>query len=127
MVNLSLNQTLMRSLNTQLTAMLPMLSLLLVGSLMLGATTLEEFALALLIVYLVWGTTYFALAVAMQSLPPLLMNGARFVAAGLAMLAIARLQGLAWPTAAQWRAMGRSRELAVTESAIRALGGAQAS
>jgi preprotein translocase subunit SecF len=49
MINLSLNQTLMRSLNTQLTAMLPMLSLLLVGSLMLGATTLEEFALALLI------------------------------------------------------------------------------
>jgi len=49
MVNLSLNQTLMRSLNTQLTAMLPMLSLLLVGSLIMGATTLEEFALALLI------------------------------------------------------------------------------
>lgn len=49
MVNLSLNQTLMRSLNTQLTAMLPMLSLLVVGSLILGATTLEEFALALLI------------------------------------------------------------------------------
>lgn len=61
-------------------------------------------ALALMIVYLVWGTTYFALAVAMQTLPPLLMNGARFVAAGLAMLAIARWQGLAWPTAAQWRA-----------------------
>lgn len=49
MVNLSLNQTLMRSLNTQIAAMLPMLSLLLVGSLILGATTLEEFALALLI------------------------------------------------------------------------------
>jgi preprotein translocase subunit SecF len=49
MINLSLNQTLMRSLNTQLTAMLPMLSLLIVGSLILGATTLEEFALALLI------------------------------------------------------------------------------
>ena len=61
-------------------------------------------ALALLIIYLVWGTTYFALAVAMQTLPPVLMNGARFVAAGLAMLAIARWQGLAWPTAAQWRA-----------------------
>lgn len=60
--------------------------------------------LALLIVYLVWGTTYYALAVAMQTLPPVLMNGARFIAAGLAMLAIARWQGLAWPTAAQWRA-----------------------
>lgn len=59
---------------------------------------------ALLIVYLVWGTTYFALDVAMQSLPPVLMNGARFVAAGVLMLAIARWQGQAWPTAAQWRA-----------------------
>jgi preprotein translocase subunit SecF len=49
MINLSLNQTLMRSLNTQLTAMLPMVSLLVVGSLIMGATTLEEFALALLI------------------------------------------------------------------------------
>jgi len=59
---------------------------------------------ALLIVYLVWGTTYFALGVAMQSLPPVLMNGARFVFAGVLMLAIARWQGQAWPTAAQWRA-----------------------
>lgn len=59
---------------------------------------------ALLIVYLVWGTTYFALGVAMQSLPPVLMNGARFVFAGVLMLGIARWQGQAWPTAAQWRA-----------------------
>ncbi|OGB20034.1 MAG: hypothetical protein A2W72_04095 [Burkholderiales bacterium RIFCSPLOWO2_12_67_14] len=58
---------------------------------------------ALLIVYLVWGTTYFAIDVAMQSLPPLLMNGARFVLAGAVMLAYARWQGQAWPTAAQWR------------------------
>ena len=59
---------------------------------------------ALLIVYLVWGTTYFALDVAMQTLPPLLLNGARFVVAGLLMLGIARWQGQAWPNAAQWRA-----------------------
>lgn len=59
---------------------------------------------ALLIVYLVWGTTYFALGVAMQALPSVLMNGARFVLAGVLMLAIARWQGQAWPTAAQWRA-----------------------
>jgi len=59
--------------------------------------------LALLIVYLVWGTTYYALGVAMASMPPLLMNGARFVLAGAVMLAIARVQGQAWPTAAQWR------------------------
>jgi preprotein translocase subunit SecF len=49
MVNLSLNQTLMRSLNTSIAAVIPIMSLLVIGSLMLGAKTLEEFALALLI------------------------------------------------------------------------------
>ena len=48
-VNLSMNQVLMRSLNTRLAAILPVLSLLVVGSWMLGATTLEDFALALLV------------------------------------------------------------------------------
>jgi drug/metabolite transporter (DMT)-like permease len=58
---------------------------------------------ALLIVYIVWGTTYNALNLAMQSMPPLLMNGTRFVAAGAIMLAMARWQRLPWPTGAQWR------------------------
>ena len=47
MTNLSLNQVLMRSLNTQVTALLPILSVLIVGSIILGATTLQEFGLAL--------------------------------------------------------------------------------
>ena len=49
MVNLSLNQVLMRTLNTSITALLPILSLLIVGGRILGAVTLEDFALALLI------------------------------------------------------------------------------
>jgi preprotein translocase subunit SecF len=49
MVNTSLNQTLMRSINTSVAAVIPILSLLVIGSLLLGATTLEEFGLALLI------------------------------------------------------------------------------
>ena len=49
MVNVSLNQVLMRTLNTSLTALLPILSLLVIGSFVLGATTLEEFAIALLV------------------------------------------------------------------------------
>lgn len=49
MVNASLNQVLMRTLNTSLTALLPILSLLVIGSYVLGATTLEEFAVALLV------------------------------------------------------------------------------
>jgi preprotein translocase subunit SecF len=49
MVNTSMNEVLMRSLNTSITALLPIGSLLVVGSLILGATSLEEFALALFI------------------------------------------------------------------------------
>jgi preprotein translocase subunit SecF len=49
MVNLSLNQTVMRSLNTSITAILPVTSLLVIGSFVLGATTLQEFALALIV------------------------------------------------------------------------------
>lgn len=49
MVNVSLNQVLMRSLNTTITALLPNIALLVVGARLLGAVTLSEFALALLI------------------------------------------------------------------------------
>lgn len=48
-INLSLNQVLMRSINTSLTSLLPVGSLLVVGLLALGAETLLEFALALFI------------------------------------------------------------------------------
>ncbi len=49
LMNLSLNQTLMRSVNTTLVTIVPVLSILLIGALLLGAVTLEEFGFALLI------------------------------------------------------------------------------
>ena len=48
-VNLSMNQVLMRSINTSLVAILPILSVLVVGAYGLGATSLQDFGLALLI------------------------------------------------------------------------------
>lgn len=48
-MNVSMNQVLMRSINTSLAAVLPVLSLLVLGSGILGAVTLREFALALLV------------------------------------------------------------------------------
>ena len=48
-VNISMNQVLMRSINTSLSSILPVISLLLIGSGLLGAVTLREFALALLV------------------------------------------------------------------------------
>ena len=43
------NQVLMRSVNTTITSILPVLALLVVGSFLLGAVTLQEFAVALLV------------------------------------------------------------------------------
>lgn len=48
-INVSMNQVLMRSINTSLAAVLPVLSLLVLGAGILGAITLREFALALLV------------------------------------------------------------------------------
>lgn len=49
MMNLSLNMVFMRSVNTSITSMIPVASMLIVGSFVLGAVTLQEFSIALLI------------------------------------------------------------------------------
>jgi preprotein translocase subunit SecF len=49
MVNLSMNQTLARSINTSLVAILPVLAVLLVGADLLGAITLQSYGLALFV------------------------------------------------------------------------------
>ena len=48
-VNLSMNQVLARSLNTSLVAILPILSILVIGAWVLGATALQDFGLALFV------------------------------------------------------------------------------
>lgn len=60
-------------------------------------------ALALMAVYLVWGSTYLAIRFALEGgYPPLLMAGIRFIAAGGLMYAALRLRGVPAPTRAQW-------------------------
>src|SRR6059058_5464584 len=53
--------------------------------------------------YLIWGSTYLGILFAIQSIPPFLMAGARFLLAGLIMFAIARTQGPLRSTSAEWR------------------------
>ena len=67
--NVSLNQVIMRSINTTITSVLPVVSLLVVGSLFMGATSLQEFAIALLIGLLVG--SYSSLFVAMPTVAKL--------------------------------------------------------
>ena len=61
-MNSALNTVLLRSVNTTITSVLPVLSMLVIGTLVLGAVTLAEFAVALLIGLLVG--TYSSLFVA---------------------------------------------------------------
>ena len=58
---------------------------------------------ALWLVYIVWGTTYFAIGVAVHSFPPLWMNATRFTLAGVIMLAWALWRGEKLPSWRQWR------------------------
>lgn len=59
--------------------------------------------LAFLAVYIVWGSTYLAIRYAIDTLPPFLMAGVRFLVAGSVLFAWARLSGAPWPSWAQWR------------------------
>jgi drug/metabolite transporter (DMT)-like permease len=54
-------------------------------------------------VYLIWGSTYLGIRVAIESIPPFLMAGARFIVAGCILYPVMRRFGAPRPTAIQWR------------------------
>lgn len=58
--------------------------------------------LALVTVYLVWGSTYYGIKVAIGSIPPLGMLGLRFFIAGVLLYGVLRLRGAAVPTPREW-------------------------
>jgi len=69
-------------------------------------TTPPRFVLiaAFAIVYVVWGSTYLAIGIAVQDLPPGLLAGVRFIMAGLVLGALALSRGQPLPrSAADWR------------------------
>lgn len=53
--------------------------------------------------WFVWGSTYLAIKFALESLPPFLMMGTRFLAAGVLLLAWMRWRGQPLPSGRQWR------------------------
>ncbi|MEO8937437.1 MAG: drug/metabolite exporter YedA [Burkholderiaceae bacterium] len=58
---------------------------------------------ALLTVYVVWGSTYFAIRLTLESLPPFLQGGARFLVAGTLLFVFLAVRGRPMPTLRQWR------------------------
>lgn len=61
-------------------------------------------AVALATVYVVWGSTYLGIVVAIRDLPPFLMLSIRFLIAGALLYAWAAFRGAKAPTMIQWRA-----------------------
>lgn len=54
-------------------------------------------------VYIIWGSTYLAIRLAVESIPPFFMVGARFVLAGAGLYVWLRVRGAAKPTLIQWK------------------------
>src|SRR3990172_11497284 len=63
-----------------------------------------QIALAFLSIYTIWGSTYLAIRIAIETLPPFLMAGVRFLIAGAALYLWTRLRGAPRPTRSNWKA-----------------------
>ena len=57
---------------------------------------------ALLAVYLIWGSTYYGIVLAMKGIPPLLMAGSRHLTAGTLLFVVLWARGVALPDRRQW-------------------------
>ena len=69
-----------------------------------GKASRGQLIAAFAAVYILWGSTYLAIRFAIETLPPWLMAGARFLVAGGILYATARARGAARPTIANWGA-----------------------
>ncbi|MBI3348019.1 MAG: drug/metabolite exporter YedA [Burkholderiales bacterium] len=58
--------------------------------------------LCLAATWLVWGSTYFAIKLALVSLPPFFQMGSRFLVAGALLAGWMRWRGAPWPSRRQW-------------------------
>src|SRR5262245_28549617 len=61
--------------------------------------------LAWAVVCIVWGTTYLAIRIALQTIPPMLMAAMRWIAAGLVLIVALQMTGQALPRPRSWPAL----------------------
>jgi len=59
--------------------------------------------LSLFALYIIWGSTYLAIRFALESYPPFLLAGLRFLIAGTLLFGFLRLRGIALPSRRQWQ------------------------
>ena len=58
--------------------------------------------IALFALYIIWGSTYLGMRIALESFPPFIMMGIRFLIAGVLLYVVMRMRGAANPTRRQW-------------------------
>ncbi len=68
----------------------------------LGVTRLR-LAIGFAVIYVVWGSTYLAIRVALANIPPFVLGSVRFLVAGGGLYAWSRWRGAPKPTGLQWR------------------------
>jgi len=61
-----------------------------------------KLVLAFAIIYFVWGSTFLAIRIGVREVPPFLLAGMRFVAAGVILYGWMRAKGTPPPTAREW-------------------------
>ncbi len=69
-----------------------------------GTPSRWRVAAAFAAIYLIWGSTYLAIRFAIETLPPFLMAGTRFLIAGAALYLWARGHGVPRPVGVHWKA-----------------------
>src|SRR2546425_11592875 len=69
----------------------------------MAASKRTQVIIAFAALYVIWGSTFLGIRFAIETIPPFLMAGARFVLAGLIMYAIAWSQGIGKSSWANWR------------------------
>jgi drug/metabolite transporter (DMT)-like permease len=68
-----------------------------------GGTLSASVIGALAAVWVVWGSTYLAIKIGLETMPPFFMQGTRFVFASVIMLVVLRRRGVPWPSRIQIR------------------------
>ena len=69
----------------------------------LQSTSRFRLVLGFAIVYVVWGSTYLAIRIGLDTLPPFLLGASRFLVAGGLLYAWSRWRGASKPSATEWR------------------------
>lgn len=68
-----------------------------------SSASILHIVIALLMVYIIWGSTYLAIKLSIVTIPPFLMGASRFFIAGSIMIVVALLRGEFRPSFLQWR------------------------